>query len=469
MKQIQLFGSSTKSLSAFVSAQSRVNTFYEKIDDDEKGVRIFFRDFPGDTLAFDLPYANARGVLAVENVAYMVADAFLLRLRPNGTYDVLGTVGSSVTGRVSLAWNGSQLMIVLGNEAFIYDSVANTITVPTGFEYPSNSVIFTNGFFMANKTDTSNFYISNLFDGSTWEGKYSQMVVNPDPLQALDALHGTVVGYGTSSIEFWQDNGSSPFPFAQLSGTAQNIGLVAPFSRAFINNTFCFLGTNLAGQVQVYAFNAGTPVAISDSSIENIINSFGTVADAEGIGFSKDGHPLFLLTFPSADRSFLYDFTSGVWSYVQTGVGDPKRYYADFSFVMNNEVYMVEANGANIYKLKVGTYQHAGEAMKRQMTSKKLEVGGDQFTIDEMWMDLDIGTVPAGLTPSVFIECSKDDGNTWPMARTVYFAKGGEYAKPRLITYRWGTARNFTFRFTFTDNVPAIIVRASAVISQGQT
>lgn len=474
MHPVQLFGSSTKSLSAFISAQERINVFYEIVADSEKQQRIVMRDFPGDSTAFDLPYENFRGSTTIENLTYAVYDNSLLLLRPNGTYETLGEVGAGVTGKVSMANNGTQVLMAMGNQVFLYDTTTTLITIPPLFPLPCNSVIFSDGFFLANQTDTPNFYKSSLFDGSTWDPlDFDQMVTNPDSIMVLDALRGLVIGYGSQSIEFWQINPNlTPFPYGQLSGTTQNIGLAAPFSRAFTNNTIAFLGTNLAGQVQVFAFDGYTPTRISDSSIENLINSFATVADATALAFSKDGHALYVISFPSANRSFMFDFLTGGWSTVQTGVSEEARYFADGAFVMNNNVYLTTNTGGKIYKLEVGNYTHDGETMKRSFTSRHIEDDGNFFSIDELWLDMEIGTAPQapaqGWDPKMIIECSKDNASTFPITRIVPMAKLGQYLAPRLITYRFGSARNFDFRFTITDPVPCNIIRGCIVTRKGE-
>lgn len=473
MKQIQLFGSSTRSLTSFISAQERVNVFYEIVEDSEKQSKLVFRDFPGDTLAFQLPYNTFRGSTTIENLTYAVYDNALLLLRPNNTSELLGTIGASVSGRVSMANNGTQVLIVTGAEVYLYDTTTNAITVPTGFPLPCNSVIYSDGFFLANQTDTPNFFKSALFDGSSWAGlDFDQMTTNPDSVSALDALHGIVIGYGSQSIEFWQDNGGSPFPYAQLPGTTQNVGLAAQFSRAFTNNTIAFLGTNLAGQVQVFAFNGYTPTRISDSSIENLINGFPTVADAVGFGCSKDGHALYVITFPSANKSFLFDFFTGGWSTVQTGVGETGRYFAEAAFVMNNQVYLTEHTGGNIYQMQVGNYTHNGAPMKRSVTTRHIENEGNWLSISELWLDIQMGAAPQlpvqGSVPHMLIECAKDNGNTYTQSRIVPMAMVGQFVAPRLVTYRWGSARDFVFRITLTDPLPFNLVRGSVVTSTGE-
>lgn len=487
MKRIKLFGEGINAYSSAVSAQRRLNCFYDIRKDGDKDTAIL-RGTPGSVLFTKLPTFPIRGWHVVNNLLYVVSGSVFYSVTSAGVYTVLGTLTNS-TSTVSMADNGVQLMMVdgLSSSAYIYTLVTgvynqtslNTagsfgkVTADANLPIGASAIAFLDGWFIVNRPNTRQFYVSGIYDGSLWTSSgglpiYGTKENSSDVLLAVDVLNGALVLWGTNSIEFWQDVGSTPLPFQRITGTTQTWGLAAVNSRAFLSNTMIFLGQNPQGGVQVMMLNGNVPQRVSNSDVENIFSSFATSADAQALTYIVDGHPMYQLSFPGAGRSFLYDALTGLWSEVQTGLALRARHYGNLGVAFNSDNFISDYSSGNIYQLRTDSYTDNGAAVKRQVTSRHINLEGNKFSISELYIDLETGvgaTSAQGADPQIMLQISRDEGRTFGPEKWVSMGKLGQYLSPRAIWRRLGSARDFVFQFTMTEPVKFTIMSGSAKLS----
>jgi hypothetical protein len=481
MKKINLFGTEIQGLSPYSNAQMRLNCFYEVDNSNEKDVKIFVRPTPGCNIFVTLPSSPIRGSIVINNLLYVVAGNTLYSVNTTGTVTALGVMTSFSATNVGMAYNGVQLIICAGTTGWIYTLVtgtystgvvtAGTFAQITAAAYPTGatSVCFLNGAFIANNpASNGQFQTSTFYDGTSWPAlNFATAETSPDVLLGLDAWQGTLILWGQTHIEYWQDTGASLFPFTQLVGTAQNFGLAAVQSRVLFKGSMIFLGRNPAGQVQVMLLNGYSPEPVSDSNIDYLINNLSTISDAVGFSYVLNGHHMYQLTFPTAQKSFLFDGGTGLWSILQTGVGLSGRHIAQNGIAFGNNFYITDSSSGNLYRFSTDYTSDNGTTIKRQIQTRHIQGDGNRFGVDELWLDMQIGaglTVGQGQNPQLMMQVSKDNGNTWGNERWVSIGQQGQYVGPRAIWRRIGQGRDFVFRFTLTDPVPFVVIRGSAMI-----
>ena len=470
MKSIPLFGSGVRSYSSTVSSQRRLNCFYDIRPDGEDGGTVI-RGTPGWQSTFLLPTSPIRGWLPANKVLYVVAGSSLYSITAAGVYTNLGTL-STALGNVGLADNGAQLIIVDGLAGYTLTYTGNVFATIVDASFPNGAatVAFLDGRFLCNLPNTKQCYICQIYAGATWSPAiYFSKENSSDYLIAQDVINGTIILWGSNSIEFWQDVGSAPNPFARISGASQNWGLAAVWSRAQISNTFMFLGQNPQGTIQVMMLNGYTPVRVSTTDIENIINSFSTFSDGVALTYIVDGHPMYQLTFPTGGRSFLFDTLTQMWSEVQTGLALIAPHFGRLGVVFNSNNYISDATTGTIYEMNESVYTDAGQAIKRQVTSQHISSGGNKFSIASIFLDMETGVglqLGQGAAPQIMLQTSKDGGRTFGYERYTALGAVGQYKNPRVIFRRLGSARSFVFQFTMTDPVKFVIGYAAAKLAQ---
>lgn len=470
MKPISLFGSGISSYSQVVTAQRRLNCFYDLRPDEDKQ-KVVVRGTPGTQVWQTLPTYPIRGWHVIGSLIYIVSGAILYSLNSSGTRTNLGTVTIG-TGFVSMSDNGIQLMIVDGTAGFILTLAGNVFTTIVDGNFPNGAttVTFIDGRFIVDKTGSRQYYVCQSYDGTLWTPVvFGTKENSSDQLQAVDVLNGIVILWGSTSIEFWQDAGTPSNPFARINGASQTWGLAAKWSRAALDNTMVFLAQNPQGSIQIMKLNGYTPQRISTSDIEHIINSFSTFTDAVALTYIIDGHPMYQLTFPTGGRSFLYDNLTGWWQEVQTGLSLTARHYGNLGIVFNTINYISDYQSGNIYQFVDDAYTDNGTPIKRQVITRHIRNGGNQFGISEIFLDMETGVglqTGQGSDPKLMVQTSKDGGRTFGIERLFSIGLVGQYFSPRVIMRRFGMARDFVFKFTMTDPVKFVIASASATASE---
>lgn len=470
VQPIALFGSGIKSYSSFVTSQRRVNCLYD-IREDEDKTKLSIRGTPGAFAAFILPAAPIRGWRVVGDYAYVVAGGFVFQVATNGTYVLLGPIANN--GQyVALTDNSIQLTIVDGTQGYTVQLPAGApaLIVDPNFPNGCTSVDTLNSRTIAEVPGTRMYRLSAQLDGRVWSPIIFGTKENAsDNLSQVSVYNGVAILWGFKNMEYWQDIGSSPNPLQRINGASQTWGLAAKLSRAELNNQVIFLGQNPQGGVQVLMINGYTPQRVSNSDIENIISSFANYSDAIALTYMLDGHPMYQLTFPDANRSFLYDANTKMWFETQSGLADNTRHFANLGIVFNAKNYVSDTSTGTGWRLSSTLYTDAQGPIRRMVTSRHVRMGGNEFAISEIRLEMDtgVGLVSGqGENPQIMMRYSIDGGKTFGPEIWKSLGRMGQYAT-EVVWDRIGSGRDFVFQFVLTDPVQFGITLGEAVLFPG--
>ena len=438
---------------------------------------------------WELPMGAIRGFRPVGTVLYVVSSNTLYSISATGTQTNLGVLSSS-SGYVGMTDNGVQLGIADGNHLYCYTIVTGSYTqaglnasgsfgVVADANYPAGAktLDFINGNVIAESPGSRNYFCSIKYDLTGWTSAsglpiYAGKDDAADQIQAVSVINGIIVLLGYSTTEFWQNVGSSPLPFARITGTTKQWGLIAVRSLAMVmnaegNGSLYFLARTLNGGRKVVKVDGTNISPVSTEDIDNLLKKFTTVNDAVALSYAVDGHFFYQLTFPAAGRSFLYDATTNFWSEAQTGVAEQAPHVARLGVVFNEQNYVCDSSTGKIYRLDLDVYTDNGTPIKRQVTSRHLQENGNEFSLDELWLDLETGVglqSGQGSTPQIILRVSRDGGRVFGKENWVSFGKVGQYESPRAVWRRLGSALDMVLEFTMTDPVKFTLIGAYADI-----
>ena len=475
MQTVPLFGTGIKAISDIVTRQRRVNCLYDLRADQDRA-SIVMLGTPGSTLWTTLPLAAypVRGWHAIGTTLYVVAGSALYAVTTTGTYTQLAT-GISGSGRVEIADNSVQLIIVTGGPGYVYTFATTTLTTITDPFFPvgATSVVFINGRFVVEAPGTRRFYVSELLNGLDWTylgvtAIFGTKENSSDLLLRVSNLNGTLVLWGQQTVEFWQDVGTSPLPYQRINGATQSWGLAAVLSNVEVGNTQMFLGYAPDGGLSVLRLNGYVAEPVSDSDLNTLFSSFATVNDAVAYTYTAYGHAIYQITFPTENRSFAYDTKTGIWHDSQSGVAEQGRHFSNYGITFSGKNYVSGSdNGVGkIYELDVNVYTDTGTYIKRQAITRHIRNQGNEFRIAELFLDFEtgvgLGGAPTqGTDPQVMLKISRDGGRTFGNERWIALGKIGEYYT-RVVLRRLGAARDFVVQITMTDPVKFVLASGSA-------
>ena len=287
-----------------------------------------------------------------------------------------------------------------------------------------------------------------------------------DNLMSMIAVNRELFLMGERTSEVWIDNGAFPFPFSRLPGVSTQHGCVAPYSVSRLGESFAWLARDTRGQNYVYQMNGYVPQRISTFAVEYAVSTYAVISDARAYTYQQGGHEFYVLTFPSADVTWVYDIVTGLWH---------KRAYRDANNVLhrdrgncgavfsNNTIVIGDWDNGNLYALDQSVYTDAGGVpLYRLRRSPHMTQNLNRVRYYSLQIQFEPGTGISsgqGSNPQAMMQWSDDGGFTWSPESWTEIGAMGAY-RIRAIWRRLGIARDRVFQVVVTDPVKCAIISA---------
>jgi len=472
--QIPFVGGSYTAESSNINAQRSVN-FYPVLDNKEAKTVISMYGTPGLKVFSSIVDEGAntvvRGIYKFLGNFYTVIGASVYSVSALGIAILLGTISTS-RGNVFIKDNGVQLLIVDGTNQGYY--IQNgTLNLVTDADFPTaSSLTFSDGYFIVTEFGTGKFYISGLYNANSWDAlDFASAESSSDT--ALSVINNTqnLWIFGEKSVEIFYNSGATDFPYQRISGAALDIGLGAVASVVQINGILYWLsnkGTivrNTGYQFQV----------VSTDHVSVMLSKCTTLSDAIGWTYSLSGHDFYVLTFPTANITLVFDTMTEYWhemqSYNNKDVSNPYgKHRGNCAWTEGSITYVGDFENGKIYTLDKDTYTDNSEYIRRIRQAQVLSKDRKFISFYALEIEFEAGVGLSGGVqgedPQAMLDWSDDGGHTWSNEHWVNIGKIGEYTK-RAIWRQLGISRNRIYRLTVSDSIKWVIIDAQADIDAG--
>jgi hypothetical protein len=455
---LPLFGLGQQGKSPAVTAQRHLNLYAEIQQEGEKS-QVTFYGTPGLTLFAALGETPIRGMIEVGDSVFAVHRGIFYEINNAGVRTNRGTLNTA-SGRVELAYNGSQIGIVDGTNMYCYTIASNAFAVvSSGLFANPISIAYQDSYFIVGFRNSQQFQLSGQNDGNTFDAlDFSSAESNPDGLVRIISDHGELVMCGTQTVEFWSHTGAQDFPYAR-SATIE-YGVAAPWSMVKYNDSMAGLMRNQMGQVGVYVLAGHAPRKISTPDLDYLINKYSTVTDATAFAYMLGGHPMYQISFPTAGKSWLYDASTNLWTELESGLSGA-RHRAEIHVDYRGMTLVSDYDSGNIYKIDADAVTDNGAPIAREIVGKHYFQDFRRVSVSRLQLDMETGVGPAdGSEPQVMLQISKDNGRIWGTELWTSMGAIGKYAT-RVIWRRLGSARDWLFKVRITDPVKVVLTAAS--------
>jgi hypothetical protein len=204
-----------------------------------------------------------------------------------------------MNNRIVMANGGKVILIpTSGNATEVSDADAPTTVT---------HVAFLDRYIITNKTNTTEMWWCDVNDETAWTAtSFAQAEANADYIKSLMTEWNEILALGTKTTEVWFNDGTTPF-VAYKAGYSPN-GVGAEYSAKFFGNTWYYLDQ----QFRFTKIEQRTPTYVG-TPIEKTIQGYTTKTDALGDLLEVDGRPFYLLTFPTENVTWVYDYELGHW------------------------------------------------------------------------------------------------------------------------------------------------------------
>ena len=392
------------------------------------------------------------------------------------TPTLLGTVTG--TGPVSIADNGTQIFLACNPDGFIYNEVTNVFAQITDPDFTGAVTVgYLDGYFVYNEPDSQKVWVTQLLDGTSVDPlDFASAEGSPDGLVAINVDHREAWLFGTDSIEVWYNAGLADFPLTRIQGAFNEIGCVAAFSVAKLDNGLFWLGTDARGQGIVYRANGYTGVRVSTHAIEYAIAQYGNISDAIAYTYQQEGHAFYVLTFPTANATWVYDVSTQAWherAGWNTLLGQFTRHRSNCQCNFGGNTVVGDFENGTIYTLTLNVYADNGGIQKWLRSWRALPTGQNNLkrtAQHSLQLDCESGTglvTGQGSNPELMLRWSDDGGHTWSNEHLSQMGKIGEYYR-RVFWRRLGMTlklRDRVYEVSMTDPVKVAIMGAELLIS----
>ena len=512
------------------AADNRLVNLYPEVIQEGGKEPAYLQRCPGYTLKASIGTGPIRGLYSLGDFLYVVSgngfyavntqfdytafltleDGGVMLLEDGGSIELeaftaIGYV--SGTGPVSMADNGTQIFIAANPDGYIYNVDTDDFAQITDPDFPGAVTVgYLDGYFVFNEPNSQRVWVTQLLDGLSVDPlDFASAEGSPDGLVSLIIDHREAWLFGTNSVEVWYNAGEADFPLARIQGAFNEIGCIAPYSVAKMDNSVFWLGADARGQGIVYRAQGYQGVRISTHAVEYAIQQYGNLADATGYTYQQDGHTFYVLNFTDADTTWVYDAATGSWHERASFVtGDFKRHRGNCHARFNNQALIGDYENSNIYAFSLDVFSDNGQPQKWLRTWRALPTGANNLkrtAHHSLQIDLETGvglngvalgdyqylgtqsldilgtqngdeiileyTPTTGANPQLILRWSDDGGHTWTGERQASMGRIGQYGS-RTIFRRLGMTtkiRDRVYEISGTDPVKVAIMGAELELS----
>jgi hypothetical protein len=498
-----ILGSSYVARSINAADNRMVNLFPEIVPEGGKEA-AFLNRAPGLKRLATLGTGPVRGMWVVGAYAYVVSGNQFYRVDFNWNSVYIGPITG--TGPVSMTDNGGVIFIACGGPSFTYNIGLEQLNSITDVNFPGAVTVgFLNGWFVFFPPNDQKIYVVDSVSptGYIYPLVFDPTLVasaegNPDNIVSLIIDHSEIWLFGTQSVEVWYDAGIAGFPFSRIQGAFNEIGCAATYSVAKLDNSLFWLGKDARGQGIVYRSNGYSGVRVSTHAIEYAIAQYTDIQDAFAYTYQQEGHSFYVLIFPTANATWVYDVATQAW-HERAGfsAGQFTRHPSNCQMAFSNKIVVGDYQDGRIYAFDLDKYSDDDRIQKWLRSWRALPTGQnnlnrtahhslqldaqtgayldpiteDVFLVTEEYAKLmtesgdfliDENQTSYNPEPNVMLRWSDDGGHTWSNEHWKYMGAVGQYYY-RTLWRRLGMTvklRDRVYEVSGTDPIKIAIMGA---------
>lgn len=477
--QLPFVAGTYQSRSKSIDLQETINMYPERQSDDSKNISSFIGT-PGLTLFLDTGATNApRGFYPAGNGRlFYVNDSTLFEIVVSNQMGIIRGTLATFNGYVSIADNGTYLLLVDGNNGYVYNMALNTFEKITDANFPlrPTTCTYRDGYFIVNENNTNLFSCSKLADPTDWTTAIVKLSkeTDSDPIVGIVSTPSYLWIFGNRTIELWYSTGDSNAPFARAQESNIDTGTFSANSFCSAGNTVFWLGTNPFGNKIIWMASGFNPTRISTHSIEYLIGQLPTIIDVTTYGYQQEGHFFYVFNFPSGGKTYVYDATTDQWhqrGYWNAAKGEYEAHLALFACGIKESVLACDRNSGKIYSFDLDGYSDNGDLIRRVRTishthkmQKFLYIFGVELDLQK-GVGLEDGT-DLDEDPQLSLSWSKDGGYTWSKEYSLSMGKIGKFKQRLIWPFGLGKSRDWIFRWVTMARVKIVLIAAYADIEE---
>jgi hypothetical protein len=461
---------SYKARSGLLSSERLVNMYVES-SPAEAPFNYALYGTPGLKPWVDLGVFNpVYGIEKMGNDIYVVCGVTVYKIDSSKTVTTIGTMGVT-PGRVMMTNNGTQVTILIesGKAFYCTSAAASLVEITDGDYVTSGSVDTVDGFTMFTNLESRTFQISELNTTESYLAlDFANVLSNSTNLVRVASNNLEAWMFKKDITLVYYNSGSGTFPFARKNGVLIQKGCAAKHSVATMDNSFFFLGNDKV----VYGTSGYQLVPISTHAISKEIESYGDVSDAFSFTYIQEGHKFYNITFPTANKTWVYDLTTKSWHERESLDSNmqAKEWRANCHVLFNDLNIVGDNTIGKLYELDLDTYDEDGTTLISKIVSTTQFDGYRRDGVAELALVMDTGVginSGQGITPEIMMRTSTNGGKTWSNELKQPLGAQGDY-ETEVFYNRVAFGRSMIIELKISDPVKRSIIGSFMEVTRGQ-
>jgi Phage stabilisation protein len=367
------------------------------------------------------------------------------------------------TSRVIMDDSGVQLAIVVPGESYyIYDSGENSLTLVTNsdFDGPFDSVVFVDGSFYLNKTNTGKIIQTDLNEGRTCDPlAFGTAEADPDKIVRLFKFNNELWAAGTETMTPYRNVGGNGFVMQAIQGGVLPYGLRSRYALVKFKRNFVFLASGESAEPSIMLCSGGEPEPISTEPVDQTIQNKTDfeIDNAFFLRYSQNGEDFVFATLGDTTFGFCYRASrlSGrkIWFERKSRIGERDRAWRVNSIVQAyNRIFVADAVDGRIGILSDTEGSEYGNAIIREITTRPFSNEGRPIFCKSIEAVID------GMGGDNYVSLEYSDNN-YTFTQPIYLRIGdaGEYDLRKIWRRLGRFHQSRLFRIRTSSTIPPTI------------
>lgn len=313
---------------------------------------------------------------------------------------------------------------------------------------------------IALRNNSERFDWANVAAPDTWDSKFASSEAATDLARGLFTANSEIYIPGETTLEIWRDTGTT---FVRSLGAIQ-VGTNSPYSFAFYQGTAFWLSNNR--EVMILDPAGRTPKVISQP-YARYLHNLSTINDAIGDFVQVDGKNFYILTFPIANKTIVYDILLDRWSEWATNgnrfIGNCYAMARDWGFTV-----VGDSSTGKLYKISESYQTDDTLPITTTLRTDVITHGSAEVPKFSNKLKFRFKRTKTTGTPTTMTIRYRDDGDiTWKNTRTITIEST---TNTDLLTEIRGLGRYFSrqYEITLGNNTDVALIEVEETFDYGR-
>jgi hypothetical protein len=424
---------------------------------------------------------DSTALVVIGNTCYLITATQTSNTWPTLSLKAVGTLLTS-SGPVCIRDNnqGNTAVIVDGPYGYYYTITTQKFAQITDPNFlGADTVAYIDGWWIFNKPGTQEFYSNAEEYGLTFSALFFALKdAASDNLVAVMENKELLWLIGDKTTEVWYNapiatgGVGATFAFQRIVGTLIQAGCKAKHSVSRFGTQgqegLMWFGRSERGENVIILTQGFQDTVVSTPSFGKEVATYPVTDDATAYTYQEDTHEFYVLTFPTADVTWVYDGQSGLLHkrasydpYAKAFHRERSNCYMNFAGMRITGDY---ENGA-IYWLTRNSYTDAGWPLLAKRRAPHVWDKGQRGRVfmQNLQLDFNVGQAPAsgmGSNPQCKLHLSRDGGHTFGDPLYAPMGQIGQY-RTRTMWRKLGWGRDNVVDIEVIDPVNRDLVGAT--------